>query len=37
MMSVHVNELFVAGKPETLNNIKEKIKEKFEISESGKS
>ena len=36
MMSVHVDNVFMAGKTETLNNIKENIKEKFNISESGK-
>ena len=36
MISVHVDEVFVAGKPETLKDIKEEIKENFNISESGK-
>ena len=35
-MSGHVDYAFMAGKPETLNIIKEKIKEKFNIQESGK-
>ena len=35
-MAVHVNDVFMAGKPETLKRSKEKIKEKFNISESGK-
>ena len=35
-MSVHVDDVFMAGKPETLKSIKENIKEKFNISESGK-
>ena len=37
MMSVHVEDIFMAGNPETLKNIKENIKEKFNISESGKA
>ena len=36
MISVHVNSVFMAGKSETLKAIKEKIKEKFNISEYGK-
>ena len=36
MMLVHVDNLFMAGKPETINNLKENIKEKFSTSESGK-
>ena len=35
VISVHVYDVFMAGKPETLKLIKEKIKEKFNISESG--
>ena len=35
-MSVHVDDVFMVGKPEKLKNIKEIIKEKFNISESGK-
>ena len=35
-MSVHVDDLFIAGNPETLKNIKKYIKEKFNISESVK-
>ena len=35
VMPVHVNNVFMAGKPETLKGIKEKIKEKFNISDSG--
>ena len=35
-MSVHVDGVFMAGKPETLKFIKENIKENFNISESGK-
>ena len=35
-MSVHVEILFMAGKPETLKFIKEKIKEKFNMSDSRK-
>ena len=37
MMSVHVEDIFMAGNPETLKNIRENIKEKFNISESGKA
>ena len=36
MMSVHVDNLFMAGNKETLKDIKEKIEENFNISESGK-
>ena len=36
VMSFHVDNLFMAGHMETLNNIKENIKEKFNISESVK-
>ena len=36
-MSVHVDYLFMAGNPETLKKTKENIKEKFNISESGKA
>ena len=36
VMSFHVYDVFMAGNPETLKLIKEKIKEKFNISESGK-
>ena len=36
VVSVHVYNVLMAGKPETLNNIKERIKENFNISESGK-
>ena len=32
----HVDDIFMDGKPETLKNIKENIKEKFIISESMK-
>ena len=35
-MSFRVDNVFMAGKPETLKDIKENIKEKFNISESGK-
>ena len=35
-MSAHVYGIFMAGKPETLKVIKENIKEKCNISESGK-
>ena len=35
-MSVHVDNVFMAGKLETLKVIKENIKEKFNISEFGK-
>ena len=35
VMSVCVDNLIMVGKPETLQNIKEKIKEKINISESG--
>ena len=36
MILVHVDDIFMAGKLETLKNIKEKIKEKFKISENRK-
>ena len=36
VMSVHVDDVFMAGGPEILKFIKENIKEKFNISESGK-
>ena len=36
VMLVHVDEVFMARNPETLKFIKEKIKEKFNILESGK-
>ena len=36
VMSVHVDKVFMAGKPETLKGTKENIKEKFNISESGR-
>ena len=35
-MSVHVDDMFMAGNPETQKIIKENIKDKFKISESGK-
>ena len=35
-MSVHVENLFISGNMETLKNILENIKEKFNISESEK-
>ena len=35
-MSVHVHDVFMADKPETLQVTKEKIKEIFNISDSGK-
>ena len=35
-MSFHLEDVSVAGKPETSNNIKEKIKENLNISDSGK-
>ena len=35
-MSVNVDEIFMYGKRETLKSIKEKIKENFNISYSGK-
>ena len=35
-MPVHMDDLFMAGNPDTLNNIKANIKEKFNISETGK-
>ena len=35
VMSVHANDVFMVCNPETLKVIKEKIKEKFNISESG--
>ena len=31
VMSVHVDNVFMAGKPKTLKDIKENIKEKFNI------
>ena len=33
-MSEHVDDVFMAGKPETIKFTKEKIKEKFKISQS---
>ena len=36
VMSVHEDGVFMSGKPETLKVNSEKIKEKFNISESGK-
>ena len=36
VISVHVDYVFMAGKPETLKVIKERIKEKFNISKSRK-
>ena len=36
VMSVHVDDVFMADKPETLKSIKENIKENFNISVSGK-
>ena len=30
-MTVHVGDVFMAGNPDTINNTKEKIKEKFNI------
>ena len=35
MMSVCVDDLFMEGRPETLENIKDIIKLKFNIQESG--
>ena len=35
-MSVHKNDVFMVGKTETLKGIKENIKERFNISESGR-
>ena len=35
-MSVYVDDVFMTGKTKTLKNTKEKIKKKFNISESGK-
>ena len=35
-MSFHVDDLFMTGNPETLSKIKEMIKQKFNIQESGK-
>ena len=35
-MSVHVDNIFMAGKPDTWEKIKEKIKLKFNIKESAK-
>ena len=37
MMSVYVDDVFMAGNPEKLKGIKEKIKENFKISDSGKA
>ena len=34
VMSVHLDDLFIAGSPETLESIKELIKLKFNIQES---
>ena len=36
VMTVYVADVFMDGKPETLKVIKEKTKENFNISESGK-
>ena len=36
IISVHLDDVFMAGKPGTLKNTKEKIKERFHISESKK-
>ena len=36
MISFHVEDVLMASKTETLKNTKEIIKEKFNISESGK-
>ena len=36
VMSVHVDDIFMVGRPETLENFKEIIKLKFNIQESGK-
>ena len=36
VMSVHVDDIFMAGNPETLKVIKENIKEKINISDSRK-
>ena len=36
MISVHVEDVCMAGIPETLKNTKEKIKENFNILGSGK-
>ena len=35
-MSVHVDDIFMEGKPETLEKIKEKIKPNFNIQDSSK-
>ena len=37
VMSVNVDNIFMADKPETLKDIKEKTKEKFNVPESGKA
>ena len=36
VMSVHVYDIVMSGKPESINNTKEKIKEKCNIQESEK-
>ena len=36
VMSVHVDDIFMVGRPETLENFKEIIKLKFNIQASGK-
>ena len=36
MISFHLDDVFFDGKPETLNNVKENMEEKFNISESRK-
>ena len=36
VVSVHLDDLLIAGRPETLESIKELIKLKFNIQESGK-
>ena len=35
-MSVHVDDVFMDGNPETLNNTKRNMKEKFNIQDSVK-
>ena len=34
-MSVHMDDVFISGNPDTFKNIKENIKERFNIQESG--
>ena len=35
-MSVHIDDVFMAGKPDILENIKDVVKLRFNIQQSGK-